>query len=304
MLKNRYIPNLVAKPFSLEREYIELVHRTCGSPILSDILKSGESVDQKELGVTLLIELLAYQFASPVRWIETQELMFGQLGVNRFIEVGPAPTLTGMAERTLNMSSGLVDSASCSQIRIYSHSKDRDELYFNFEDAPASEVVAPVTTEATAAQQTQTVQTQVTVQVQQNSRPIDELPMKGAELVHILVAQKTRRPGSEIALNKSVKELAGGKSTLQNELIGDFQKEFGAAGLPDRAEELPLAELGASLDKSAGFTRAPGKLVTAQMAKLFSAKMPSGFSPSAAKAWLQSTFAIGSKAADSIFAIS
>ena len=38
----------------------------------------------------LIIELLAWQFASPVRWIETQDLLFteeaaGGLGVERFV---------------------------------------------------------------------------------------------------------------------------------------------------------------------------------------------------------------------------
>ena len=52
----------------------------------------------------VLIELLAWQFASPVRWIETQDLFFGSpehggLGIERFVEigVGHAPTLANLA---------------------------------------------------------------------------------------------------------------------------------------------------------------------------------------------------------------
>jgi malonyl CoA-acyl carrier protein transacylase len=47
-----------------------------------------------------LIELLAYQFASPVRWIETQDVLFKDFKFERLIELGPSPTLTGMATRT------------------------------------------------------------------------------------------------------------------------------------------------------------------------------------------------------------
>lgn len=47
-----------------------------------------------------LIELLSYQFASPVRWIETQDVLFKQFKFERLIELGPSPTLTGMASRT------------------------------------------------------------------------------------------------------------------------------------------------------------------------------------------------------------
>jgi malonyl CoA-acyl carrier protein transacylase len=60
------------------------------------------SKDQlKSIGVKILIELLAYQFASPVRWIETQDYFFRN-NVDRVIELGPAPTLADMAKRYLN----------------------------------------------------------------------------------------------------------------------------------------------------------------------------------------------------------
>ncbi len=59
---------------------------------------------------TVVIELLAWQFASPVRWIETQDLLFteeaaGGLGVERFVEIGvkSAPTVTGLATNTLKL---------------------------------------------------------------------------------------------------------------------------------------------------------------------------------------------------------
>ncbi len=49
--------------------------------------------DDQKLGRLLLTELLSWQFASPVRWIETQALLFGQreqggLGVEEYVEVG------------------------------------------------------------------------------------------------------------------------------------------------------------------------------------------------------------------------
>lgn len=48
---------------------------------------------------TLLIELLAHQFAMPVLWIDTQDVML-KAGTRRMIEMGPAPTLVTMAQRT------------------------------------------------------------------------------------------------------------------------------------------------------------------------------------------------------------
>ena len=48
-----------------------------------------------------IVELLSYQFASSVRWIKTQDLFFEQYKFKHFIEVGPSPTLVGMATHTL-----------------------------------------------------------------------------------------------------------------------------------------------------------------------------------------------------------
>ena len=46
-------------------------------------------------------------------------------------------------------------------------------------------------------------------------------------------------------MSKAVKDLVGGNSKLQKEILGDFQAEFSSA--PEKGEELPPDELGASL---------------------------------------------------------
>ena len=63
-----------------------------------------------ELARVILVELLAWQFASPVRWIETQDLLFtdeahGGLGIERFVEIGlaPTPTVANLATNTLKL---------------------------------------------------------------------------------------------------------------------------------------------------------------------------------------------------------
>jgi fatty acid synthase subunit alpha, fungi type len=107
MLVGRYIPNLVAKPFEVSREYAQLIYDQTSSPRLDKVLKKWEqdnwaSPEQRQkLAYIILVELLAYQFASPVRWIETQDHLFKDFAFERFIEIGPSPTLTGMATRTL-----------------------------------------------------------------------------------------------------------------------------------------------------------------------------------------------------------
>ena len=78
LLVGRYIPNLVPRSFTLDRDYVEEVAELTGSEPLAEILADwpARSANQGRLARDLLVELLAWQFASPVRWIETQDLLF------------------------------------------------------------------------------------------------------------------------------------------------------------------------------------------------------------------------------------
>ncbi|MBM4345074.1 MAG: DUF1729 domain-containing protein, partial [Deltaproteobacteria bacterium] len=109
-LVGRYIPNLVAMPFGLDDAFVQAVVDATGSAQLQAAMRDRAAWAGRdpELGRLLLVELLAWQFASPVRWIETQDRLFaprdrGGLGIRRLIEVGPGhqPTLANMARATL-----------------------------------------------------------------------------------------------------------------------------------------------------------------------------------------------------------
>jgi len=98
MLVGKYILNLVAKPFEVSREYAQLIYDQTSSPRLDKVLNKRDqenwaSPEQRQkLAYIILVELLAYQSASPVRWIKTQDHLFK----NFAFEIGPSPTLTGM----------------------------------------------------------------------------------------------------------------------------------------------------------------------------------------------------------------
>src|ERR1700740_402480 len=110
----RYIPNLVPRPFSLDRDFIQEIRDLVPAEPLDEVLADYDtwrSERPRELCRKVVIELLAWQFASPVRWIETQDLLFtetaaGGLGVERFVEIGvkSAPTVAGLAQNTLKLS--------------------------------------------------------------------------------------------------------------------------------------------------------------------------------------------------------
>ncbi|KAM9937078.1 hypothetical protein OXX80_003389, partial [Metschnikowia pulcherrima] len=90
---------------------------------------------EQELSHTLLTELLAYQFASPVRWIETQDVFLKEHNTERVVEIGPSPTLAGMASRTIKAKYESYDAALSLQRQVLCYAKDAKEIYYTPEPA-------------------------------------------------------------------------------------------------------------------------------------------------------------------------
>jgi len=68
----------------VSREYAQVIYDQTSSPRLDKVLKkweedkwaSADSENRQQLAYIILVELLAYQFALPARWLETQDLLF------------------------------------------------------------------------------------------------------------------------------------------------------------------------------------------------------------------------------------
>ena len=295
-LKKKYIPNLVAEPFSTERSFIENVYRTTSSPRLAKVLKTwtddkySSPAQQQRLGYILLIELLAYQFASPVRWIETQDQLFKNYKIERLIEVGPSPTLTGMALRTLALKYQSYDNALSNRRQTLCISKDSKEIYYELESAPEEsiEVAAPI-----AIKSAPVVVAPIATPIASSKTSavdVSDVPVTAAEVILAIIAQKLKKPINEVSSTSSIKDLVSGKSTLQNEILGDLQKEFNNA-VPEKAEELSLKDVSAALDGI--FPGTLGKHTSTLIAKLISAKMPGGFTLNSSKTYLNTTYGLG-----------
>ncbi|KAI9314935.1 fatty acid synthase [Dichotomocladium elegans] len=297
-LSKKYIPNLTAQPFNIEKSYIENVYNMTSSPRLGKVLKNwsddkyATAGQQQRLGYILLVELLAYQFASPVRWIETQDQLFKHFQVERLIELGPSPTLCGMATRTLNLKYQAYDDALTNRRQNLCVSKDSKDIYYEFEDTAVEEpaAAAPAAAAPAAAPVAAAPVMAAPAPVAVAAAAVADAPVTATEVIHVVVAQKLKKPVAEVPLNKTVKELVGGKSTLQNEILGDLQKEF-TNGVPEKAEETTLEELGAALNGS--FSGTLGKHSSSLVAKMISSKMPGGFSLSSAKSYLGSRHGLG-----------
>ncbi|KAJ2605522.1 fatty acid synthase alpha subunit Lsd1, partial [Coemansia sp. RSA 1804] len=314
LLKHLYIPNLTAKPFEVTKTYFEDVHELTGSARIARALKSwdeamlSDPAEVQRLSHVLLIELLAYQFASPVRWIETQDQLFKVYGIERFIEFGPSPTLCGMAQRTLKFKYEAYDDAIAHRRSTLCYSKNEKELYYNHdpepeagaeaEEAPAAASATP-TPAAPVAAAAAPVAAAAAAAPSGSGAAIDDVPVKVIDIIHTIVCQKLKKSLDEVPVSKSIKELVGGKSTLQNEILGDLQKEFGN-DVPEKSEETPLNELAESITS---FNGALGKHSSSQVARLISGKMPGGFAQSAARGYLQTKYGLGPQRQDGLLLV-
>jgi fatty acid synthase subunit alpha, fungi type len=303
MLVGKYVPNLIAKPFEVSRDYAQIIYDQTSSPRLDKVLRHWEEEQwdapqqRQKLAYTILVELLAYQFASPVRWIQTQDILFTRYNFERFIEIGPSPTLTGMATRTLKAKYENQDDSLGRRRVILCHAKHTKEIYYQFEDAPEEAAETPAEDAAPAPVAAAPVAAPVAIASAAPAAAaasIEDIPIKPIEILTVIVAQKLKKKADEVPLSKSIKDLVGGKSTLQNEILGDLQLEFSAA--PEKGEELPLEELGASLAGTGGL----GKYTSGLVSRLVGGKMPGGFNISAIKSYLSKSWGLGPSRADGV----
>lgn len=121
---------------------MQMIYDQTSSPHLNKSLKNwdcdnwGGTEQHQRLVYTILVKLLVYQFVSPVRWIKTLDRLLKEFNFDRFIEIGPSPTLTGMSTQTLQAKYAPQDD-SCNRKRlILCHTQNLKEIIYEFEDIP------------------------------------------------------------------------------------------------------------------------------------------------------------------------
>ncbi|KAJ2332437.1 hypothetical protein GGI00_002788, partial [Coemansia sp. RSA 2681] len=335
LLHGRYIPNLTAAPFEMTPEYFQLLVDQTGSPIAAHKLscwpaaRTMTDAERARLGRVLMDQLLSYQFASPVRWIETQDRLLKEYKVKHIIEIGTSATLCHMAEGSVKLA-GLEN-----QVSVLHVFRDEDEVSFrpseplilgessnslSVSQAGGSSMVSASRANSvsgsdkilSAPESVVAASSEETVVGSSSPSPsplllaavvdVPDMPLKGVFVIHSVIAQKLKRPLSEVSADWSVRDLMGSKSMLQNEILGDLLKEFNlspSGPIPDRPNEISLQELSARLSSGSSSTavalhnRSLGKHTTAQIARLFSTKMPGGVTQSAVRRRLESEHGIG-----------
>ncbi|KAJ2854465.1 hypothetical protein GGI22_004484, partial [Coemansia erecta] len=240
-LCGRYVPNLTARPFEVSLAYIRHVHALTHSKALAHLLSTLDAARLKHdaeycrnTAYTLLIEVLSYQFSSPVRWIETQDVLLRELGVTRFIEIGPRSVLSNMLRHTLDCSLYKVEGCSDSlksEVTVLASASDMDAILYQHASAGLPKPEAPdehskETAAAEVIRQSEPIPAVAVAPTGAYAKDIEDASIQPLEVIQALVAHKLKQSIEAVDVNLPVKEFVGGKSTLQNEIIGDLQKEF------------------------------------------------------------------------------
>ena len=263
-LVGRYIPNLVAEPFALTPEFVAKVRDNVGEAskvTLQALLDDWEARKNDGAAVTrlLVIELLAWQFASPVRWIETQDVMFsersqGGLGIEELFEVGVGyqPTLANMARQTLSL-------GAPSKVVVLNVEAERAVVFAEDADVVVREEVEATAPKAQAAVAAATPVAPVVLMAQvatTATRPND-VALTHAEALTTLIALQTKLRPEQVGPAETIDGLFDGVSSRRNQVLMDLGVEFDAGSI-DRAHEVPVSELARELATRAPAWRAPG----------------------------------------------
>jgi|SRR5208282_4984604 len=135
------------------------------------------------------------------------------MNVERLIEIGPSPTLAGMALRTLKTKYEGYDQALGMQRQVLAYSKEGKEIYYNVDPPAPIEEVAPAPAESTPAPAA--APPAPAAAPSGPAAQIADEPVKAVDIVHTVVAQKLKKTLEEVSPGKAIKDLVGGKSTMQ-----------------------------------------------------------------------------------------
>lgn len=260
VLVGRYIPNLVARPFELTEEFVtsmaEVVESTYVNEILADF--KAASANKQKLARTLLIELLAWQFASPVRWIETQDLLIKGLQAEHFVEVGvgSAPTLANMMGQTLRL-----PQYADATIEVLNIERDRPVVF------ATDEVVREAAVEETPAAPAETTETPATPAPVAAAAPAtggprpDDISFTPSDATEMLIAIWTKVRPDQMGATDSIETLVEGVSSRRNQLLLDLGVEFGLGAI-DGAADAELGDLKVTVSKMAKGYKAFGPVLS------------------------------------------
>ncbi|OBK49641.1 type I polyketide synthase [Mycobacterium sp. 1081908.1] len=302
IIVGRYIPNLVPRPFTLDRDFVQEIRDLVPAEPLDEILADYDTWRRErpaELARKVLIELLAWQFASPVRWIETQDLLFteeaaGGLGVERFVEIGvkSAPTVAGLATNTLKL-----PEYAHSTVEVLNAERDAAVLFATDTD-PEPEPEDEVDDSATATADAAAPETAAAAPVSAPTAPSgaarpDDLTFDAADATLALIALSAKMRIDQIEQLDSIETITDGASSRRNQLLVDLGSELNLGAI-DGAAEADLAGLRSQVTKLARTYKPYGPVLSdAINDQLRTVLGPSGKRPAAIADRVKKTWELG-----------
>jgi fatty acid synthase len=263
LIIGRYIPNLVPRPFTLDRDFIQEIRDLVPAEPLDEILADYDTWRRerpRDLARTVFIELLAWQFASPVRWIETQDLLFteeaaGGLGVERFVEIGvkTSPTVAGLATNTLKL-----PEYAHSTVEVLNAERDAAVLFAADTDPEPEEEVdveASGDSDAIASDGAPLPNVAPAVAPAATGAPSgaprpDDIGFDAADATLALIALAAKMRIDQIEELDSIESITDGASSRRNQLLVDLGSELNLGAI-DGAAEADLAGLRSQVTKLA-----------------------------------------------------
>ncbi len=286
VLVGRYIPNLVPRLFTLDRDFIQEIRDLVPAEPLDEILADYDTwITQrpKEVGRRVVIELLAWQFASPVRWIETQDLLFteaaaGGIGIERFVEIGvkSAPTVAGLATNTLKL-----PEYAYSTVEVLNAERNAAVLFATDTDPePEAEAPAEPAAEAAAPAAVEAAPAAAPAAAPGAPRP-EDIPFDAADATCALIALSAKMRLDQIEPLDSIESITDGASSRRNQLLVDLGSELNLGAI-DGAAEADLTSLRGQVAKLARTYKPFGPVLSdAVNDQLRTALGPSGKRPGA-----------------------
>jgi len=131
-------------------------------------------------------------------------LFFEQYKFERFIEIGPSPTLTGMAVRTLKAKYEAKDNLTSHVHCVFCALKDQKEIYYQIGDEPDAtpESDAPAETTTPTPPPMAAVPAIVTASTPppataNPAASIEDVPIRALDILPVIVSQKLKKRLSE-----------------------------------------------------------------------------------------------------------
>ncbi|KMU79281.1 fatty acid synthase subunit alpha reductase [Coccidioides immitis RMSCC 3703] len=262
----------------------------------------GNGVDSRKIAYHLLVELLACVPMTPTnlpfQYNDTQNVLFDrERSISRLVELGPSNILVNMARRTKDAKFTFQDTllgierlflASTQDSKLIQYQYSTDEQTTASETLVESQATSVSTPELTTSAPSQPPVDRKPSPSAPVANSIPDVPATALEIIQAIIGCKLRKSIPQVPSTKTIKDLAAGKSTLQNEFLADLSNEFG--NTPDGAEDLPLNALAESFNSSPDHL---GKTISTLISRWVSSTMPARFNLNSIREHLQRRWGLG-----------